>query len=190
MSTNITELVKQYEEKAKTLKKLMKNPINDSGVFSNTVDFRSKNLHFANQGGTVTSRTDKLENYFFKGYPYKRGVKRVVSTSQDNQPHYEPHVEAGGGDDLYGVCVDVDEFTSMATVIPITNNFQGYLVAKDNSIKRKDKVKFNSDGQVEKDSSNNSKINAIALSDSIKLDNDDNTYMVHVVIYGNKGKPN
>ncbi|WP_024653031.1 DUF228 domain-containing protein, partial [Borrelia persica] len=152
MSTNVTELVKQYEEKAKTLKKLMKNPISDSGVFSNTVDFRSKNLHFANQGGTVTSRTDKLENYFFKGYPYKRGVKRVVdTTSQDNQPHYEPHVEIGGEDDLYGICIDIDEFTSTATVLPITNKFQGYLIAKDDQIKRKDKVKFNSDGQVEKD---------------------------------------
>ncbi|AHH05755.1 DUF228 domain-containing protein (plasmid) [Borrelia miyamotoi] len=34
----------------------------------------------------------------------------------------------------------------MATIIPITNGFQGFLVAKDESIKRKDKLKFDSDG--------------------------------------------
>uniref|UniRef100_UPI000570AD6A DUF228 domain-containing protein n=1 Tax=Borrelia persica TaxID=44448 RepID=UPI000570AD6A len=65
------------------------------------------------------------------------------------------------------------------------------LIAKDDQIKRKDKVKFNSDGQVEKDSSSNSKINAIALSDAIALDGTEKKLcIVHVAIYGNKGKPN
>ncbi|AHH03901.1 Hypothetical protein BHY_0950 (plasmid) [Borrelia nietonii YOR] len=189
--SNVTQLVKQYEDKAKELKKLMKNPTRDAGTFSNTADFRNKNLHFSNSGGTVTSRHDKFKNYFFKGYPYKRGVKLVVDTTSDNsKPHYEPHVEAGGEDDLYGICTDIDEFTQTATVIPITNSFQGYLVAKDNSIKRKDKLKFNSDGQVEKNSSSNNKISVVALSDSIELDSTEKKlYVVHVAVYGNKGKP-
>ncbi|AHH05702.1 DUF228 domain-containing protein (plasmid) [Borrelia miyamotoi] len=183
MSTNITELVKQYEEKAKALKKQMKNPNSYVSTFSNTVDFRDKNLHFANQGGTITSRYDKLENYFFKGYPYKRGVKQVID------PEYEPHVAVGGEDDLYGICIDIDEFTSTATVLPITEEFTGYLVAKQNSgIKRKDKLKFDSNGELEK-SSSNSKINAVALSDAIELDSEKKLCMVHVAIYGNKGKP-
>ncbi|QTL84268.1 DUF228 domain-containing protein [Borrelia miyamotoi] len=182
--SSINELVTQYEEKAKALKKQMKNPTNDSSTFSNKVDFRDKNLHFANQGGTVTSRHDKLENFFFKGYPYKRGVKRVVDTE------YEPHVEVGGEDHIYGICIDIDEFTSTASILPITNEFTGYLVAKQNSsIKRKDKLKFDSNGELEKDTSNNSKINAIALSDVIDLDAEKKICLVHVAIYGNKGKP-
>ncbi|AHH11409.1 DUF228 domain-containing protein (plasmid) [Borrelia coriaceae] len=189
-TTNVTELVKQYEEKAKALKKQMKNPTSDASTFSNKVDFKDKNRHLQNQGGTVTSRHDKLENYFFKGYPYKRGVKLVVNTTSDNNPHYEPHVEVSGEDDLYGICTDIDEFTQTATVIPITNNFQEYLVAKDANIKRKDKVKFNSDGELEKVNSSDGKINAMALSDAIELDDTEKKLcIVHVAIYGNKGKP-
>ncbi|UPA18400.1 DUF228 domain-containing protein [Borrelia puertoricensis] len=191
--SNVTELVKQYEEKANSIKKLMKNPISDAGVFSNKIDFRDKNLHFANQGGTVTNSKDKLENYPVKGYPYKRGVKLVVEnpSTSNNNPHYEPHVEVGGENDLYGICSDIDEFTGIATVIPITNNFQGYLVAKQNSgIKRKDKVKFDANGELEKDSSSNGKINAYALSDAISLDGTTNKIcIVNVAIYGNKARP-
>ncbi|UPA16918.1 DUF228 domain-containing protein (plasmid) [Borrelia coriaceae] len=187
--SNITQLVTEYQEKAKDLKKQMKNPTSDASTFSNKVDFRDKNLHFSNQGGTLTSKNDKLENYSFKGYPYKRGVKLVVDKEEENQPHYEPHVEAGGCDDLYGICTDIDEFTQTATVIPITNNFTGYLVAKDGEVKKESKLKFNEDGQLEKDDSNSSKINAIALSDSISLDGtDQKLFMVHVAIYGNKCK--
>lgn len=95
----------------------------------------------------------------------------------------------GGEDDLYGICIDIDEFTSTATVLPITEEFTGYLVAKQNSgIKRKDKLKFDSNGELEK-SSSNSKINAVALSDAIELDSEKKLCMVHVAIYGNKGKP-
>ncbi|UPA18478.1 DUF228 domain-containing protein (plasmid) [Borrelia puertoricensis] len=190
--SDINNLISQYHTKAKELKKQMKNPISDAGVFSNKVDFKDKNQHLQNQGGTVTSRYDKLENYYFKGYPYKRGVKLVVNaTTQDNNPHYEPHVEVGGEDYLYGICTDIDEFTQTATVIPITNNFTGYLIAKQSSgIKRKDKVKFDTNGELEKDSSSNNKINAYALSDAISLDGTTNKIcIVNVAIYGNKARP-
>ncbi|WP_024655210.1 DUF228 domain-containing protein, partial [Borrelia hispanica] len=149
MSSNITQLIKDYEDKRNKLKALMKNPSDELAVFSNNTDFRDKYQHFSNSGGSVTSSCDKFESHPSKGYPYKRGVKLVANQFTQGQPHFEPHVEAGGGDDLYGICVDIDDYTGVATVAPITNRFEGYLVAKDNSIKCKDKLKFNSDGQLE-----------------------------------------
>ncbi|MCR8876861.1 DUF228 domain-containing protein, partial [Borreliella burgdorferi] len=82
-----------------------------------------------------------------------------------NQSHYEPHVEAGGGEDLYGICIDIDEFSKTATIVPITNNFEGYLVAKDSTVKVKDKLVFNKDGALEKvtGAPNKATINATAL---------------------------
>ncbi|UPA12541.1 DUF228 domain-containing protein [Borrelia venezuelensis] len=188
--SSVTQLITEYQSKAKEIKKQMKNPISDVGVFSKNIDFKDKNQHLQNQGGTVTSRYDKLENYYFKGYPYKRGVKLVVNQVENNKPHYEPHVEVGGENDLYGICSDIDEFTGTATVIPITNNFTGYLVAKQSSgIKRKDKVKFDTNGELEKDTSSNGKINAYALSDAISLDGTTNKIcIVSVAIYGNKSR--
>ncbi|ATQ15417.1 DUF228 domain-containing protein (plasmid) [Borrelia miyamotoi] len=183
MSSDITQLIKDYETKRDKLKGLMKNPSSYRATFSNNTDFRDKHLHFSNSGGTATSRKTKLENHPMKGYPYKRGVKRVVNPFVQGQPHFEPHVEAGGGDDLYGICIDVDDFTRTATVVPITEIFEGYLVAKDNSIKKNDKLKFNSDGQLEK-ANGSTNINAIAISDSIQLSND--LYMVEAISYGNK----
>ncbi|AHH10049.1 Hypothetical protein BPA_0024100 (plasmid) [Borrelia parkeri SLO] len=182
-SNNITQLVKDYETKRDKLKGLMKNPSNYSATFSNNTDFRDKNLHFSNSGGTATSSKTRLENHPTKGYPYKRGVKLVVNPFTQGQPHYEPHVEPGGGDDLYGICVNIDDFTQRATVVPITEYFEGYLVAKDNSIKEKDKLKFNSNGELEK-ASGSTNVNAIATSDSIQLSSD--VYIVSVVTYGNK----
>ncbi|AMR76212.1 DUF228 domain-containing protein [Borrelia hermsii] len=183
-SANITQLVKDYETKRDKLKALIKNPSSDAAVFSNNADFRDKHLHFSNSGGTATSSKAKLESHPSKGYPYKRGVKLVVNTVENNKPHYEPHVEAGGGDDLYGICTDIDDYTGIATVVPITEYFEGYLVAKDNSIKRKDKLKFNSNGELEKTNGSSNNTNTVATSDSIQLSNE--LYMVGVVSYGNK----
>ncbi|WP_330730366.1 DUF228 domain-containing protein [Borrelia turicatae] len=149
----------------------MKNPSRDPGLFHVDIDFRNKEVYFTNQGGSITSSVDKLENHPIKGYPYKRDVKLFFEDG------YKPYVEARGENALYDICIDVDEFTSTATVIPITNKFKGYLDAKDNQIKRKDKLKFNSDGQVEKDI-------------SIEFDITDKLYIVHVAVYDNKGKPN
>ncbi|WP_342456452.1 DUF228 domain-containing protein [Borrelia miyamotoi] len=96
-SSNITQLIKDYETKRDKLKGLMKNHSSDRATFSNNTDFRDKYLHFSNAGGTVISRKTRLENHPMKGYPYKRGVKRVVNPFVQEQPHFEPHVEAGGG---------------------------------------------------------------------------------------------
>ncbi|WP_215536509.1 DUF228 domain-containing protein, partial [Borreliella bavariensis] len=142
-----TQLVKDYRDKRSKLEKFMKNPQHDASILSDSLEFRDKNVQFFAYGGTRTSKFDKLENHPFLGYPYKRGVKRVIQEDKNNNEiHYEPYVEAGGGEDLYGICVDIDEFSKTATIVPITNNFEGYLVAKDSTVKAKDKLIFNKDG--------------------------------------------
>ncbi|WP_210374997.1 DUF228 domain-containing protein, partial [Borreliella garinii] len=159
-----------------------------AGLLSNSLEFRDKNVQFFASGGTRTSKFDKLENHPFLGYPYKRGVKRVIQEEKENEIHYEPYVEAGGGEDLYGICVDIDEFSKTATIVPITNNFEGYLVAKENGVKAKDKLFFNKDGELEKingsEPPNKATINAIALSDAKKISND--VFLVKVSVFGNK----
>ncbi|AOW96141.1 DUF228 domain-containing protein [Borrelia miyamotoi] len=183
MSQNITQLKTEYDKKVKEIQDIMKNPNRDVGLFHADIGFKDKGLHFANQGGTITSSVDRLQNHYFKGYPYKRGVK--LSFDDD----YEPHVEAGGGADLYGICVDIDEFTSTASILPITNDFTGYLVVKQSSqssITPGVKVKFDSNGEVENDSGSSSRtINGIALSKSFKIN--DNLYIALVSIFGNRG---
>ncbi|ACJ73262.1 MULTISPECIES: DUF228 domain-containing protein [Borreliella] len=181
-----TQLVKDYQEKRSKLEKFMKNPQHDASLLSNSLEFRDKNIQFFASGGTRTSKFDKLENHPFLGYPYKRGVKRVIQEAKANEIHYEPHVEAGGGEDLYGICTDIDEFSKTATIVPITNNFEGYLVAKDATPKAKDKLIFNKDGALEKvaGAANKTTINAIALSDAKQISND--VYLIKVAVFGNK----
>ncbi len=183
-----TQLVKDYQESRNKLEKFIKNPQHYAGLLSNSLEFRDKNVQFFASGGTRTSKFDKLENHPFLGYPYKRGVKRVIQEEKENEIHYEPYVEAGGGEDLYGICVDIDEFSKTATIVPITNNFEGYLVAKENGVKAKDKLFFNKDGELEKingsEPPNKATINAIALSDAKKIGND--VFLVKVSVFGNK----
>lgn len=183
-----TQLVTDYREKRSKLEKFMKNPKHDASLLSNSIEFRDKNVQFFASMGTRTSKFDKFENHPFLGYPYKRGVKRVIQTEEEDKIHYEPYVEAGGEDDLYGICVDIDEFSKTATIVPITNNFEGYLVAKDSGPKAKDKLIFNKDGALEKvnngEGQNKATINAIALSDAKQISND--TYLVKVAVFGNK----
>ncbi|ACN93240.1 conserved hypothetical protein (plasmid) [Borreliella finlandensis] len=185
---NTTQLVKDYQESRNKLEKFMKNPQHYAGLLSNSLEFRDKNVQFFASGGTRTSKFDKLENHPFLGYPYKRGVKRVIQEEKENEIHYEPYVETGGGEDLYGICVDIDEFSKTATIILITNNFEGYLVAKENGVKAKDKLFFNKDRELEKingsEPPNKATINAIVLSDAKKISND--VYLVKVAVFGNK----
>ncbi|AEL70089.1 conserved hypothetical protein (plasmid) [Borreliella afzelii PKo] len=165
--SDITKIKEEFDKKVAEIKALMKNPQQDSGLLSNSLEFRDKNLIYSNSGGVWTSSKDKIENYPVKGYPYKRGVK--LSFSIDGTSELE--VEAGGGDDLYGICTDIDEFSGMATVLPITNNFTGYLTFKKpgSDIKPGDKLHFNQHGELEKTTGAEKSINAIALSKVHKL---------------------
>ncbi|MBB6043574.1 DUF228 domain-containing protein (plasmid) [Borreliella yangtzensis] len=189
MAENTTQLVKEYQEKRSKLEKFMKNPQHDTGLLSNSIEFRDKNVQFFASGGTRTSKFDKLENHSFIGYPYKRGVKRVIQEAKSNEIHYEPYVEAGGGEDLYGICTDIDEFSQTATIVPITNNFEGYLIVKDSTPKAKDKLFFNNDGVLEKVSGGNKAIiNAIALSDAKQINGE--YFLIKVAVFGNRAKSN
>ncbi|WP_010256249.1 DUF228 domain-containing protein [Borreliella burgdorferi] len=180
--SDITKIKQEFDKKVSEIKALMKNPQQDAGLISNSIEFRDKNLIFSNSDGVCTSSKDKIGNYPAKGYPYKRGVKLSFGDGTT-----ELEVEAGGEDDLYGICIDIDEFSKTATIIPITNNFEGYLVAKDSTLKVKDKLVFNKDGALEKVTGappNKATINAIALSDAKQISND--VYLIKVAVFGNK----
>uniref|UniRef100_UPI003B21CDA0 DUF228 domain-containing protein n=1 Tax=Borreliella yangtzensis TaxID=683292 RepID=UPI003B21CDA0 len=182
--TDITKIKQEFDKKVAEIRALMKNPQTDSSLLTNSLEFRDKNLIYSNSGGVRTSSKDKIENYPAKGYPYKRGVK--LSFSTDGATELE--VEAGGGEDLYGICTDIDEFTGIATVIPITNNFEGYLVCKKpgSDINPGDKLNFDQHGELEKVSGNNKPINAIALSKAHKLTED--LYIILASVFGNRAK--
>ncbi|WP_215539985.1 DUF228 domain-containing protein [Borreliella bavariensis] len=180
--SNITKIKQEFNKKVAEIQSLMKNPQQDSGLLSNVIEFRDKNLIYANSGGVRTSSKDKIENYHAKGYPYKRGVK--LSFSADGTSELE--VEAGGGDDLYGVCTDIHKFTGIATVIPITNNFTGYLVFKKpgSDINPGDKLHFNQHGELEKTAGAEKSVNAIALSKVHKLTED--LFIGLASVFGNR----
>ncbi|WP_418457490.1 DUF228 domain-containing protein [Borreliella andersonii] len=169
--SDITKIKKEFDEKVAAIKALMKNPQQDAGLLSNSIEFGGKNLIFSNSDRVCTSSKDKIENYPAKGYPYKRGFKLSFGDGTT-----ELEVEVGGGDDLYGVCTDIDEFSGMATVIPITNNFTGYLTFKkngENGVNPGDKLHFNAHGELEKTTGGAKKsVNAIALSKVHKLTED------------------
>ncbi|WP_430644659.1 DUF228 domain-containing protein [Borrelia puertoricensis] len=110
----------------------------------------------------------------------------------------EVQVEVSDGNNMYGICVDIDPYTNVATILPITNNFTGYVIAQSSdSFKIGDKLDFNSNGEAVKSSNTSSvKINAIALSnkftiqltnDESKKSNDEYTLnLVKIALYGNK----
>ncbi|ACN93624.1 conserved hypothetical protein (plasmid) [Borreliella finlandensis] len=182
MSDGITKIKEEFDKKVAEIRALMKNPQQDAGFLSNSVDFRDKNLIYSNLDGVFTSSKDKIENYPVKGYPYKRGVK--LSFSADGTTELE--VEAGGGDDLYGICTDIDEFTGMATVVPITNNFTGYLTFKKNGngVNPGDKLHFNAQGELEKNGGNDKSVNTIAFSKVYKLTEE--LSIVLASVFGNR----
>ncbi|WP_210370127.1 DUF228 domain-containing protein, partial [Borreliella garinii] len=106
-----------------------------------------------------------------------------LSFSEDSTTELE--IEAGGGEDLYGICIDIDEFSKTATVIPITNNFTGYLTFKKNGngVNPGDKLYFNQHGELEKITGAQKSINAIALSKVYKLTED--LFIVLASVFGN-----
>ncbi len=86
-----------------------------------------------------------------------------------------------------GVCSDIDEFSGMATVIPITNNFTGYLTLKkegQNGVNPGDKLNFNQHGELEKVTGAQKSVNAIALSKAHKLTED--LFIVLASVFGNR----
>ncbi|ATQ19100.2 DUF228 domain-containing protein (plasmid) [Borrelia miyamotoi] len=138
----------------------------------------------------LSSRHTSLKNYRIKkgegGSIYKRGVKFVF---EEQPPYFRLCVEAGGGADLYGICVDIDDSETNAVVMPLWggNTFQGFLLVNDSEIKMGDKLLFNKYGILEK-VKNNAKskrsisYNGIALTDSF-FDKEQGHYLAQVSVY-------
>ncbi|AMR76222.1 DUF228 domain-containing protein (plasmid) [Borrelia hermsii] len=176
------------------LKKYSKSFDDEPAVFKAKTGFRDKNLTFDAICQSLSSSTDKLEEYPAFGFPYKRAVKLKIETGKPD----EVQVEVSDGKNMYGICIDIDEYTNIATVIPITNNFEGYVFAQNSSgIQVGDKLDFNSNGEAFKTSSSSSvSINAIALSNifTLQLTDDESKkgqedyklYLVKIALYGNR----
>lgn len=160
------KLLKEIADKRAEIALYLKSGASEVGVFKNTTDFRGQYYTMQNSGFCLSSSKVKIENRpYVTGYPFKQGVKLTIKAPT------EPTVEAGGGNDLYGVCVDVHEFSSVAQIVPVTDGmaYACVLIAKDNSIKRNDKVKFNDKGEVEKQAGAGA-YHGIALEDSLQIE--------------------
>ncbi|XOU12992.1 DUF228 domain-containing protein (plasmid) [Borreliella americana] len=164
--------------------------------------FQSKNERVDTYSFACSSFTDKIEEYFYdpkNSFPYKRGVKLVPKENSI-------YVEASADIDMYGICVDVCEFSCIAYVLPITNNFEGYLVTRNPNIKSGEILDINNDGVIIKAGGGRpTVINAYALSDSFtinflsededlkqaqaqKLKKEDfSINLIKVAIFGNRG---
>nr|QBK62813.1 hypothetical protein EZU67_06725 [Borrelia miyamotoi] len=78
-----TEEGKTLKECILKLKKYSKSfNYEERAVFKPQTDFRDKNITFDALCTTVSSSSDKLEEYTAIGFPYKRAVKLKVETTK------------------------------------------------------------------------------------------------------------
>ncbi|WPM06394.1 DUF228 domain-containing protein (plasmid) [Borreliella sinica] len=143
-------------------------------VFESNSKFQDEGYYFTQKGGLKSSSADKFENYQALDFCYKCGVKLIINGS-----HLQ--IARGGGSDLYGVCVDFDDFSRTGTVVPMTCSFECVLIAKDKTIKAEDKLIINSEGFLEKASQNASVIHALALGPAEEFKDRRDVYGVRVL---------
>ncbi len=193
--------VKELDDVLLKFKKYSKSMSSiENKVFSSSSGcFKSKNERVNAYSFTCSSFADKIEEYLYdpaNSFPYKRGVKLVPKENSI-------YVEVGADTDMYGICVDVCEFSSTAYVLPITNNFEGYLVTRNPSIKMGEILDINNNGVIIKAGGGPpTVINAYALSDSFTINfapedehQDQARYpkqeysinLIKVAIFGNRG---
>ncbi|MCD2374554.1 DUF228 domain-containing protein [Borreliella burgdorferi] len=193
--------VKELDDILLKFKKYVKSMSSiENKVFSSSSScFKSKNERVDAYSFACSSYTDKIEEYLYdpkNSFPYKRGVKLVPKESSI-------YVEVGADNDMYGICVDVCEFSCTAYVLPITNNFEGYLVTRNPSIKIGEILDINNTGVIIKAGGGPpTVINAYALSDSFTINfapedehQDQARYpkqeysinLIKVAIFGNRG---
>ncbi|WP_024653709.1 DUF228 domain-containing protein [Borrelia persica] len=161
-------------KQSEVLEKLEKHTTNPA-VFDRGVQLKSSDFYFVHRGGLQYSLADKLENYQAVGFCYKRGVKLIV------QDVMSPCVSRGGGNDLYGVCIDYDDLTRTATVISIANSFECVLLAEA-SIKIGDKLVFDDMGILTKVKTTATYMHAMALSDALEFKDKPGSYGVKVML--------
>ncbi|WP_418905436.1 DUF228 domain-containing protein (plasmid) [Borreliella turdi] len=192
----LDDILLKFKKYAKSMSSI------ENKVFSSSNGcFRSKNERFDAYIFACSSFTDKIEKYFYdpkNSFPYKRGVKLVPKENSI-------HVDVGASTDIYGICVDVCEFSCTAYVLPITNNFEGYLVTRNLNIKAGEILDINNSGvTIKADGEPSTAINAYALSDSftinfelekgdldqshiIKPKENYSINLIKVAIFGNRG---
>ncbi|AEL19587.1 DUF228 domain-containing protein [Borreliella bissettiae] len=168
------ESLKKNQVQKIVLDKLQSVTAGSYPVFESSSKFQEEGFYFSQKGGLKSSSADKFENYQALDFCYKCGVKLIVNGS-----HLQ--IARGGGNDLYGVCVDFDDFSKTGTVVPITCSFECVLITKDKTIKAEDKLIINSEGVLEKSSKNASIIHALALGPSLEFKDRRDVYGVRVL---------
>ncbi|WKC90385.1 DUF228 domain-containing protein [Borreliella carolinensis] len=168
------ESLKKNQAQKIVLDKLQSVTAGSYPVFESSSKFQEEGFYFSQKGGLKSSSADKFENYQALDFCYKCGVKLIVNGS-----HLQ--IARGGGSDLYGVCVDFDDFSKTGTVVPITCSFECVLITKDKTIKAEDKLIINSEGVLEKSSKNASIIHALALGPSLEFKDRRDVYGVRVL---------
>ncbi|WKC58490.1 DUF228 domain-containing protein [Borrelia sp. P9F1] len=140
-------------------------------------DFVDQNKHFSSSAFTRVDPKTRIEALPYKEFCHKMGVKLV------NDPSYEKQVEVGGGDELYGVCINADEYLKVAHIVRTVS--QGHFVCNSNDIKAGDKLVFSAKGILEKaDKSKHSYAHATALKDSFEFNDKKGTYGVEIDFHG------
>ncbi|WKC75721.1 DUF228 domain-containing protein [Borreliella valaisiana] len=167
------ESLKKNQAQKIVLDKLQSVNVNSYPVFESS-KFQNEGFYFAQKGVLKSSSADKFENYQAQDFCYKCGVKLIVNGS-----HLQ--IARGGGSDLYGVCVDFDDFSRTGTVVPMTCSFECVLIAKDKTIKAEDKLIINSEGFLEKALENISVIHALALGPAEEFKDRRDVYGVKVL---------
>lgn len=177
MPEDVEKLAKELRENLANRAPLTKDGGGLDTQFSNAQLhelYKMESTYFA-EGSEYTT----VEQRPFKGLVYKRGVKLV------HDPKYISHVEIGGGNDLYGICVDYDDFSHMAQVVPLSGCSDLIdMVAKDATIKEGDKVKINDKGEAEKATGASVIIGYADMDSEQKIAN--KLYMVRVQCIGIK----
>ncbi|ACN52672.1 DUF228 domain-containing protein [Borreliella valaisiana] len=167
------ESLKKNQAQKIVLDKLQSVNVNSYPVFESS-KFKDGGFYFAQKGVLKSSSADKFENYQAQDFCYKCGVKLIVNGS-----HLQ--IARGGGSDLYGVCVDFDDFSRTGTVVPMTCSFECVLIAKDKTIKAEDKLIINSEGFLEKALENATVIHALALGPAEEFKDRRDVYGVRVL---------
>ncbi|UGQ16792.1 DUF228 domain-containing protein [Borrelia sp. RT5S] len=144
-------------------------------VFSKPDKFGSGDIYFAHKGGLKFFAGEKFENYQAVDFCYKCGVKLVVGDGVGDR------VARGGEEDLYGICIDYDEFTRTATVVSVASSFECVLLASQD-VKSGDRLAFDESGVLKRVQSKGTYMHALALSDALQFKDKAGYYGARVML--------